>query len=186
MLKKIIVFAAALVVSLIFVNVFSIASEAQSSRYTPDEKIAGTHWFYSEWFENDALNQCRVLLETQAFNGSRSTIAISVLSKGSLVLAIKDNDWKNQINLTFGWSVGKEFGKVLLHLKDGRLATAGKIVLPEVFLIGLPKDQEIMLKAFFASEDMGVSVEGLIYKAWNTPGLSKAWQRLKKCKLLEQ
>ena len=76
---------------------------------------------------------------------------------------------------------------MLLHLKDGRLATSGKIVLPEVFLIALPKNQEILLKAFFASEGMDVSVEGLIYKVWNNmPGLSKAWQRLKKCKLLEQ
>jgi hypothetical protein len=50
---------------------------------------------------------------------------------------------------------------VLLHLKDGRLATAGEIVLTEVFLIRLPKDQEILLNAFFASEDIGVSVAGL-------------------------
>lgn len=125
-------------------------------------------------------------LETHAVNGSRSTITVSILSKGSLVLTIKDDDWENQINLTFGWSVGKEFDKVLVHLKDGRLATAGKIVLPKVFLIGLPKDQEILLEAFFASEHMGVSVEGLVYKAWNTPGLSKAWQRLKQCDLSTQ
>ncbi len=140
---------------------------------------------YSEWFENGALKQCHVQLETQAVNGSHSTITISVLSKGSLVLAIKDDDWKNQINLTWGWSVGREFGAVLLHLKDGRLATTGKIVLPEVFLIGLPKDQEILLKAFFAAEHIGVSIEGLIYKAWNTPGLSKSWQRLRTCNLLK-
>ncbi len=44
MLKKITVIVIALVVSLIFVNVFSMVSEAQSSRYTPDEKIPGTHW----------------------------------------------------------------------------------------------------------------------------------------------
>ena len=60
---------------------------------------------------------------------------------------------------------------MLLHLKDGRLPTAGEIVLPEVFLIGLPKDQEILLKAFFASEDMGVSVGGLIYKAFALPAM---------------
>ena len=40
-------------------------------------------------------------------------------SKGSIVLAIKDDDWTNQINLIFGWTVGKTFGKVLLHLGDG-------------------------------------------------------------------
>ena len=96
-------------VSLIFVTVFSIASEAQSSRYTPDEKNPGTHWLYSEWFENGALNQCHVQMETQAINGSHSTITISVLSKGSLVLAINVDDWKNQINLTWGWSVGDSF-----------------------------------------------------------------------------
>jgi hypothetical protein len=100
-------------------------------------------------------------LETQAINGSRSTISVDVLSKGSLVLVIRDNDWKHRINLVFGWTVGKEFSKVLLHLKDGRLATAGEIVLTEVFLIRLPKDQEILLNAFFASEDIGVSVAGL-------------------------
>ena len=74
---------------------------------------------YSEWFEDGALQQCHVQLETQAINGSNSIITVSVLSKGSLVLAIKDDDWKNQINLTWGWSVGREFGSVLLHLKAG-------------------------------------------------------------------
>jgi hypothetical protein len=185
MLKKLIEIVTALVISLVCVNVSTIASKAQGSRYI-DEKIPGTKWIYSDNFVSGVLNQCRVGLDTQAVNGSHSFITVDVLSKGSLVLAIRDDDWKNQINLTFGWSVGKEFDKVLLHLKDGRLATSGKIALPEVFLIGLPKDQEILLEAFFASEDMGVSVEGLIYKAWNTPRLSKAWQRLKKCNLLKQ
>ena len=47
MLKKIIGIVTALVVSLICANVFSIASEAQI-RATPDEKIPGTEWVYSE------------------------------------------------------------------------------------------------------------------------------------------
>ena len=76
--------------------------------------------------------------------------------------------------------------KVLLHLKDGRLATAGEIALPDEFLIELPKDQEILLNTFFATERMGISIEGLIYKAWNTPGLLKAWQRLKMCNLSKE
>jgi hypothetical protein len=57
--------------------------------------------------------QRRVQLETQAVNGSRSTVNVSIVSKDSLVFAIKDDDWKNQINSVFGGSVGKEFGKVL-------------------------------------------------------------------------
>jgi hypothetical protein len=164
----------AVVVVLICVNLFSVASVAQNSRYTPEEVISGTQWSYSEFLVNKLLNQCRVQLETQAINGSRSILDVSVLSKGSLVFAIKDSDWKNQINSVFGWSVGKEFGEVLLHLKDGRLPTKANIPLPEVFLIRLPKDQEILLKAFFATDELAVSVAGLVYKAWKLPGLSKA------------
>ena len=75
---------------------------------------------------------------------------------------------------------------MLLHLKDGRLPTKANIPLSEVFLIRLPKDQEILLKAFLSTERLGVSVDGMVYKAWDLPGLSKAWQRLNKCKLWTQ
>jgi hypothetical protein len=110
--------------------------EKAQSHYTPDEIIPGTHWMYSEWFENGALQQCRVQLETLAVNGSHSTINVSVLSKGSLVLAIKDDDWKHRINSVFGWSAGKQFTKVLLHLKDGRIPATAEIVCLRCFLSG--------------------------------------------------
>jgi hypothetical protein len=118
-----------------------------------------------------------VVLETQAINGSRSTISVDVLSKGSLVLAIRDNDWKHRINLVFGWTVGKEFSKVLLHLKDGRLATAGEIVLTEVFLIRLPKDKEILLNAFFCErryrrQCCGLGLQGVEY-TWVVEGMAE-------------
>jgi hypothetical protein len=160
----------AVVVVLICVNLFSVASVAQNSRYTPEEVISGTQWSYSEFLVNKLLNQCRVQLETQAINGSRSILDVSVLSKGSLVFAIKDSDWKNQINSVFGWSVGKEFDEVLLHLKDGRLPTKANIPLPEVFLIWLPKDQEILLKAFFCDRRVGCQ------RRWfGLQGLEIAW-----------
>ena len=44
----------------------------------------------------------------------------------------------------------------------------------------------VSLASITAQNTIGVSVAGLDYKAWNTPGLSKAWQRLKKCKLLKR
>jgi hypothetical protein len=31
-----------------------------------------------------------------------------------------------------------------------------------------------LLKAFFATDELAVSVAGLVYKAWKLPGLSKA------------
>lgn len=47
---------AVLVFSLFCVTAFSVASEAQSFRYTPDEQIPDTEWVYSEKFDDGALN----------------------------------------------------------------------------------------------------------------------------------
>jgi hypothetical protein len=151
--------------------------------WTADEPVADTAWVYNERYMNKRRNQCQIETHTKATNGSDSTLTVAVLSKGSLVLVIRDSDWQRRIKTDFEWKVGQQYQNVMIH--QGQLMTSGRAISDEEFWIALPKQQEIWLRAFFTEEGrILINVGGLTVKSWVAPGLSKGWERLKRCQLL--
>jgi hypothetical protein len=175
-----------LTIRIILCSTFSLItpSFAEKSGWTPLEELPGIRWAYNEKFQNNKLFQCDLITVSKAPNGTISTIRISALQKGTIVLVIEDEEWVKRISMDFGWREGTEFKSVILHVDTTRLGATGHVLHDLQFLIRPNDRRDLLLSNFFQTETFAVSVSGLTIKAFNVPEIAIAWNRLQKCALL--
>jgi hypothetical protein len=143
-------------------------------------------WGYQENFEGKKLFQCNIMTVSRAVNGaSTSVITISALQKGTIVVALEDDEWKKRIAMTLGWRKGSEFENVIIFVDETRVGATGYVLSDEKFLIRPNDRTDFILSRFFEVEQFSVSVSGLVLKAFSTPKLAVAWDRFRKCGLLK-
>lgn len=161
----------------------SLGSSGANSQpaWSPKKPIATTKWTYSEARLSNTLVQCQVSLKSDLSLGYDITIAL--LSKGSIMIGIVDQNWAYRIKADHGWREGWVFDSVILFLKNGRITTTATIAPDLQFVISIPKDSPAAADMFMESERFAVSVGGLTMKGWEMPGLPIAWNRLRKCAL---
>ena len=154
----------------------SVTFAQKLTGWTDGEVVSGTDWVYTQRYEAGKLVQCQVDIEAPVVDGTVSRVSIAVLSKGTALIIVDDSDWRNRIDIDFGWEEGLHFDNILLFSGKEKIPAFGKIA-ADIFAIQ-PQRERIFLYDSFS-----IVVDGITMKMFNVPKMSIAWKWLSRCQL---
>lgn len=159
-------------------------SEGDNSSYwTDDEPLGTSGWSYTERYAAGSLVQCQVHGEVTAVNGTEATLTIAILSKGSWIIRVDDDEWTRRIKTDWGWNEGQRFENVQVLFGD-KTEKATAQTLPNLeFAVFLSENRLQRTRRMFLSSTVTVIVGGQTFKAWQLGEFEGAIARLSRCNL---
>ena len=162
----------------------SFFSVSAKDGWAQPQEIIGTKWGYNEMIVDGRVAQCQIhALLSSSNKSSEAWVEFAILLSGSVVVVIEDSQLRKRINMDFGWKDGRRFNNILIAGEGFSARSSGEIWGKEL-VIRPADDQQVNVRSGLPkSKGFLITVGGLTFMAYETPGIAKAWRRLEKCLL---